>query len=255
MGFVLLSNDDGVYAPGLRALADAFLASGWRVCVCAPDQERSASGHSISVKRPVVVTSIPWDGLPDDAPLVAYKTDGTPADCVKVALLELCDGKPDIVVSGINNGWNIGTDVFYSGTVGAAMEGAFEGVPGMAVSLNHPTPARLAPAAAMAEQIARRFAANPTRLPSILSLNLPNTAPGDWQGPVEAPLTRIRYTDAYDKLHHARGRDAYWLRGEIIEEGGLPGGDLDCLTRGFATLTVIGWDLSVPGASGPYLQD
>ena len=118
---VLLSNDDGVFAPGLRALADAFLADGWRVSVCAPESERSAASHSITIRHPIVAAARAWEGVVEGAPLAVWACSGTPADCVKVAILKLCNARPDLVVSGVNNGWNLGTDVHYSGTVGAAM--------------------------------------------------------------------------------------------------------------------------------------
>ncbi len=252
---VLLSNDDGVQAPGLRALADAFCAAGWRVTVAAPDQERSAASHSITIKRPLVVSPARWEGVPEGAPLAVWKADGTPADCVKVALHEICEGKPDLVVSGINNGWNAGTDVHYSGTVGAAMEGAFEGYPAIAVSVKRPDAAKLVGAAALAVRMAGRLLAHPLPTPSVLNINLPDCPPDEIRGVVEAPMTCIRYTDAYDRMEHTRGRHAYWLKGDIIEEGCLPDGDLDRLVRGYATVTAVGWDQSMRGACASILQE
>lgn len=253
---VLLSNDDGVFAPGLRALADAFLADGWRVSVCAPASERSAASHSITIRHPIVAAARAWEGVVEGAPLAVWACSGTPADCVKVAILKLCNARPDLVVSGVNNGWNLGTDVHYSGTVGAAMEGAFEGVPGMAVS----APARVDAsrsvfAAACAVRLARRMLARPIPPRTVLSLNVPDRDGRDVLGLVEAPMTPIRYTDDYDEMTHSRSRSAYWLKGEIIEEGRLPGGDLDRLLAGYATVTLLGWDLTLPGGCKEILQD
>lgn len=253
MSYVLLSNDDGVHAPGLRALADAFLAEGWRVSVCAPDQERSAAAHSITIKRPVVAWRAAWVGLPAGAPVDVWATDGTPADCVKIALHELCSARPDLVVSGINNGWNIGTDIHYSGTVGAAMEAAFEGVKGMAVSAKRPDGARYRRAASLAALCAARMLKTPPPSHSVLNLNVPDCAPEEIKGLAEAAMTRIRYTDAYDRLGGVRDRAAFWLKGDIVEEGCLPDGDLDMLLKGYATLTLVGWDLSVSGGCAAYL--
>lgn len=175
---------------------------------------------------------------------------------MKVAILKLCNARPDLVVSGVNNGWNLGTDVHYSGTVGAAMEGAFEGVPGMAVS----APARVDAsrsvfAAACAVRLARRMLARPIPPRTVLSLNVPDRDGRDVLGLVEAPMTPIRYTDDYDEMTHSRSRSAYWLKGEIIEEGRLPGGDLDRLLAGYATVTLLGWDLTLPGGCKEILQD
>ncbi len=255
MHHVLISNDDGVYAPGLRALASAFLADGWRVTVCAPDTERSAASHSITIKKPIVAAPVQWEGIANDTPLTIWKTDGTPADCVKLALHALCDGRPDAVVSGINDGWNTGTDVHYSGTVGAAMEGAFEGVPAVAVSASYPDDARYAYTAALAVRCTRSLLASPLPLPSVLNINTPACAPEDIKGIVEAPLTCVQYSDRYDHMPHTRGRAAYWIRGDMIEEGCLPGGDLDMLTQGYATVTALGWDIGMPGACKAILQD
>ncbi|MDL2317478.1 5'/3'-nucleotidase SurE [Eubacteriales bacterium OttesenSCG-928-A19] len=255
MDHVLLSNDDGVFAPGLRALADAFLADGFRVTVAAPDGERSAAAHSITIKRPLVAKRTVYDGAPQGAPLTVWAIDGTPADCVKLAVHELVDSPPALVVSGINNGWNIGTDIHYSGTVGAAMEAAFEGYAGMAVSAKRPDAERYANAARLAAVCARRLLRHPLPMPSILNLNLPDCVPDAVRGLVEAPLTRIQYTDAYDRMPRDHGGDAFWLKGDIIEEGCQAGSDLDRLAQGFATVTAIGWDLSIRDACASLLQD
>ena len=123
---ILVTNDDGVAAPGIRAVAEA-LRDGGEVVVAAPDRERSAASHSISLDRPLRV---------DEVEPGVYAIDGTPVDCVYLALLHLVPRKPALVVSGINNGFNLGSDVFYSGTVAGAVEGALRGVPAFAVSLD-----------------------------------------------------------------------------------------------------------------------
>lgn len=249
---VLISNDDGVHAAGIHALAAAFHAAGWQVSVVAPDGDRSATSHSLTIKKPLVVTPHAWPSLP--IPVHAV-TDGTPADCVKLGIRAILPAPPDLVASGINHGWNAGTDVHYSGTVGAAMDGAFEGVPALAVSAKHATPAHLAHAASLAVTIAGRILRTPTPGPAVVNLNLPGCDPADIRGLVEAPLTHIAYTDVYDRMDRSGGRAAYWLRGEIIEEACDPDGDLAMLAAGYATLTVLGWDLSKMGAGQKYLQD
>lgn len=257
MKHVLLGNDDGVFAPGLRALADAFLSAGWRVTVSAPDRERSAASHSITIKRPMVASEVVWHGLPEGAPLSVWAVDGTPADCIKLALHELADSTPDLVVSGVNNGWNVGTDVHYSGTVGAALEAAFEGIPAIAVSAMHPDGARYANAAALAEKIAVQLLAKPLpNMPSILNINLPDCAPENTKGVVEAPMSCIRYTDVYDKMQRGKtGKAAYWLKGDIVEEGCTPGSDLDMLLKGYASVTALQWDMTMQDACASILQD
>lgn len=255
MRHVLLSNDDGVFAPGLRALADAFLADGWQVTVAAPDGERSAASHSITIKRPMVAKTVFYDGVPEGTPLTVWAIDGTPADCVKLALHELCEAPPTLVVSGINNGWNVGTDVHYSGTVGAAMEAAFENVQAIAVSAGNPDAKRYAYAANLAVSFARRLIERPLRLPAIVNLNAPNLDPDLICGIVEAPLTCIQYTDAYVKMEKDATRAAYWLKGDIIEDGCRPDADLSMLLQGFSTVTVLGWDIGLAGAASELLQE
>lgn len=258
MRSVLLSNDDGVHAPGLRALAEAFLADGWRVTVAAPDRERSAASHGITIKQHLTVQREQYSGVSEDAPLVVWAVDGLPADCVKLALHELCGERPDVVVSGVNNGWNVGTDVHYSGTVAAATEAAYEGMQAVAVSTFRTTEMhRYAYAAGVAAKMAARLVENPLPAATILNLNLPDCEPEAVQGLVEAPMSLIRYSDRYEKkpCPGKEGEYAYQIVGDIIEEGNTPGGDLDRLMKGYATVTVLGWDLSRPGMGGLFLQD
>lgn len=128
MARILLSNDDGIHAPGLLALAEALAGLG-ELCIVAPDRDRSGSGHAITVREDLHVQASTLGGR-----WVGYAVSGTPADCVKLGILELCGGLPDLVVSGINAGANLGIDVFYSGTVAAAFEGMLLGVPSLAIS-------------------------------------------------------------------------------------------------------------------------
>ncbi|MCL1795560.1 MAG: 5'/3'-nucleotidase SurE, partial [Clostridia bacterium] len=183
------------------------------------------------------------------SPSAQYQVDGTPADCVKLALHALCDKRPDIVVSGINDGWNAGTDIHYSGTVGAAMEAAFEGVPAIAVSSAFnaygAAEERYENAARLAVEFAEKLLGKPLPMPAVLNLNVPRCHPSEIKGIVDAPLSLIRYSDAYDRLERTGQSAAYWIKGDIIEEIETPGGDLDCLLRGYVTVTAIGWDMTL----------
>ena len=129
---ILISNDDGVFAEGIRALAKSAQKRGHKVKVVCPDQERSATGHGLTLQSPLRVERA--DELFEKG-IKAWGCSGTPADCVKLALSELLDNKPDLVLSGINHGPNLGTDIFCSGTVAAALEGTLEGIPSLAVSV------------------------------------------------------------------------------------------------------------------------
>ena len=146
---ILLSNDDGIYAPGLRALADIASDLG-EVWVVAPDREQSSVGHAISLSDPIRVAPYPFPGVH-----VAYAVGGTPADCIKLAMTALMPEKPDIILSGINQGENTGISVIYSGTVSAATEGTISGVPSLAISLDSFTSKRFDPAARIARQLAK----------------------------------------------------------------------------------------------------
>src|SRR5260370_29084251 len=146
---ILVTNDDGVGAPGIRAVAEVLRDVG-EVMVAAPDRERSAASHSISLDRPLRV---------DEIETGVYSIDGTPVDCVYLALLHLVPRRPALCVSGINNGYNLGSDVFYSGTVAGAVEGALRGVPSIAVSLERRKPQDFSHAAAVLEALATEVVA------------------------------------------------------------------------------------------------
>lgn len=215
---VLLSNDDGVHAAGLRALAAAF--EGDEVWVSAPDREQSASSHAISLHRPLRLIEVAprW-----------YAVDGTPTDAVYLGLnLVLKGRRPDVVVSGVNHGPNLGNDVHYSGTVAAAMEGALLGVPALAVSLAHPPPHDFGEAARFAAALARALVASRPAAPVLLNVNVP-------AGPVRGfrlcRLGKRTYGNEVVEKVDPRGRRYYWIGGE----GGptnedIPGSDCNCVT-------------------------
>ena len=231
---VLITNDDGVLAPGIRAIAEA-LRDIAEVVVAAPDRERSAASHSISLDRPLRV---------DEIEPGTYAIDGTPVDCVYLALLHLVPRKPALVVSGINNGFNLGSDVFYSGTVAGAVEGALRGIPALAVSLERKRPQDFSHAAAfaraMAHEIIRRGeGALPER--SLLSVNLP---PGPVRGYRVTFLGRRVYRDQVDVRQDLRGRSYYWIGGPEENATDLPGSDCSAVREGLASVTPLGLDLT-----------
>jgi 5'-nucleotidase len=237
---ILLTNDDGVAAPGIRAARDALAEVG-EVLVAAPDRERSAASHSISLDRPLRVDEI-------DANVFAI--DGTPVDCVYLALMHLVKRRPALVVSGINNGFNLGSDVFYSGTVAGAVEGALRGVPGLALSLERRRPPDFSHAArfgaALAEEIIRR---GEKALPdaSLLSVNMPA---GPFTGYRVTFLGRRVYRDQVEVRQDLRGRAYYWIGGPEENATDLPGSDLSAVRDGFASVTPLGLDLTHAGLIG-----
>jgi 5'-nucleotidase len=231
---ILVTNDDGVQAPGILAVTEV-LKDIADVVVAAPDRERSAASHSISLDRPLRVDEV-GPGI--------YAIDGTPVDCVYLALLHLVPRKPALVVSGINNGFNLGSDVFYSGTVAGAVEGALRGVNALALSLERRRPQDFSHAArfgaALAAEMIRR---GPNALPdaSLLSVNFPA---GDFRGYRVTFLGRRVYRDQVEVRQDLRGRSYYWIGGPEEHATDLPGSDLSAVRDGLASVTPLGLDLS-----------
>jgi 5'-nucleotidase len=231
---ILLSNDDGVHAPGLAAAEEA-LRPLCDLVVAAPDRERSATSHSISLDRPLRA---------DELRPGVFSIAGTPVDCVYLALLHLVPRKPDLVVSGINRGYNLGSDVFYSGTVAAAVEGALRGVPGVAFSLEWQRQPDFAPAGAfvralVSEVLSRGEAAIPQG--ALLNVNVPA---GEIAGYEITFLGRRVYRDLVDVRQDLRGRAYYWIGGPEADVEDLPGSDTNAVRARRVSVTPLGLDLT-----------
>ena len=229
---ILISNDDGVFAPGIAALVKAFAGCGHEVFVCAPDSQRSAASHSLTIGRKLTAKEITMEGAAK-----AYAISGTPADCVKLGLTVLC---PDAqaVVSGVNHGCNVGTDVLYSGTVAAAMEGAICGRPAMAVS-QMDRRVGFDQAAALAVRVFETMTAHPIPPLSVLSLNCPEQE--DIRGIVTARLEQLHYTVSY--VPEAPGSMTFVLSGEV-DASRRQSEDYAKLTQGYATVTIVHADMT-----------
>lgn len=231
---ILVTNDDGVLAPGIRAAVAALRDLG-EVMVAAPDRERSATSHSISLDRPLRVDEIE-PGI--------HAIDGTPVDCVYLALLHLAPRKPALCVSGINNGYNLGSDVFYSGTVAGAVEAALRNVPAIAISLERRHQQDFAPAAAFLKAIAAEtIARGPGAMPesSLLSVNVPGGEPRGYQVTF---LGRRVYRDQVEVRQDLRGRSYYWIGGPEENATDLPGSDCSAVRDGLVSVTPLGLDLT-----------
>jgi 5'-nucleotidase len=228
---VLVSNDDGYRAQGLRLLAQA-LASFADVIVCAPEVEQSAASHALSLHRPLRLFRHE-EGV--------YSVDGTPADCVYVALYaaaRVLPRRPDLVVSGVNHGVNLGDDVFYSGTVAAAREAALKGIPALAVSAA--PSADLGAAAAFGARLALEIHAMGGE-PQLYNVNIP--AGRSW--PVRAThLGRRIYRDEVEFRSDPRGREYLWIGGPGADHGDAPGSDTEAFDRGTVGITPLVLDLS-----------
>jgi 5'-nucleotidase len=235
---ILLANDDGIWAIGLRALYAALVAGGHDVTVVAPLTEQSAVGHAVTISLPLRTREIREDGFTGIGVL------GTPVDCVKLGLAALLAHKPDLVVSGINNGANVGVDILYSGTVSAATEGALLGLPALAVSVDDYSPVDLSKQAEWTENFIRRkdWSAHPKGC--LLNLNFPGLPMEQTRGLRVCPQTQATYRDWYDTRKDPRGRNYYWLDGVIPREHLTPGSDRALLTEGYLTLTPLHFDFT-----------
>lgn len=235
---VLLSNDDGIFAPGITCLQKAFQPITEFVYVTAPDRERSATGHSITVHRPLRVrpAQIAEEGVR------GWVVDGTPADCVKLALDSLIDTKPDLVIAGINDGPNLGTDVLYSGTVSAAIEGLINGVPSIAVSLSTWEEEDYENATRFTVKLAPYLLANPLPPGTLLNVNVP---PGRVKGIKVTRLCTMCYHDAIDRRTDPRGREYFWMAGKPhspdTEDAET---DIGAVRRGYISITPLQIDLT-----------
>jgi 5'-nucleotidase len=212
---ILLTNDDGIFADGLRA-ASMELSRIGEVYVVAPDKEMSATGHGITVHRPLRVQETEAYGGKK-----AWAVDGTPSDCVKLAVECLLDGPPDVVVSGINRGSNLGTDVLYSGTVSAAIEGVIYGIPSIAMSLALPGEASETPyydfAAIFSSKIVQKVITKGLPPDTLLNINVPSLPREKIKGIEITRLGMRRYRNVFDKRVDPRGRTYYWLAGDAVE--------------------------------------
>ena len=234
---VLVSNDDGVDAPGIRILAEGLREAGHEVIVVAPDRDRSGASNSLTLDGPVRVVEIDTG---------RFKVYGTPTDCVHVAITGMLEVEPDIVVSGINTTANLGDDVIYSGTVAAAMEGRFLGLPAVAVSLatadhvgrNYETAARAA------VEIIARLAIDPLPADTILNVNVPDLA---WSDVAGFEVTRLGHRHRAEPCVpqlDPRGRAWWWIGAAGPEQDAGPGTDFHAVRTGHISITPIHVDLT-----------
>ncbi|MCA1585846.1 MAG: 5'/3'-nucleotidase SurE [Acidobacteria bacterium] len=235
---ILVTNDDGVYSEGLRALADALAAVG-DVIVVAPLQEASAIGHALTLRRPLRLESI--------GPAL-YGVDGTPTDCVNIAVAVLMKGVlPDMVVSGINMGWNLGDDVTYSGTVAGALEGALLGIPAIAVSLQRTRDYvfDFAPAAQAAAILATWMLEHPLPERSFLNVNLPRGTPRGFRRTVQSKRNHV--TKISERLD-PRGKAYYWIEEGLDDWTPHDESDFQAVQEGYISVTPLNPDLTAHDA-------
>ncbi len=236
---ILLTNDDGVYAAGIRALHQELSTIG-DVTVIAPALEQSGVGHSISLLDPLIIRSV--DDI--DGTLLGTGVEGSPADCVKLAITELLERPPDLVVSGINHGANIGINVLYSGTVAAAIEAAFFGITSIAVSLEFSEHFDFPVAADQASKVIQAILQNNPKPGSLFNVNLPAHVRGEPKGVQVVPMSIARHGEGFERRIDPRGRTYYWLdyRPPFRLDGEQS--DLTALADGYITITPLHFDLT-----------
>jgi 5'-nucleotidase len=230
---ILVTNDDGVFSPGLRVLAQR-LASLGRVVVVAPDRERSGVSHSLTLHLPLRADEL----RPD-----VFAVDGTPTDCINLGIHGLLKSKPDLVVSGINKGGNLGDDITYSGTVSAAMEATVRGVPALAVSLASTSfePADFAVAADIAAGVAGIVSQRTLPPDTFLNVNVPAGTP---QGVRLTRQGKRSYDDAVVENVDPRGRKYYWIGGGKLSFQDVEGTDVSAVHAGYVSITPLHLDLT-----------
>jgi len=238
---ILLTNDDGIYAPGLRALRHELLKLG-TVTVVAPATEQSAAGHSVTLLNPLLVSEVFED---DGVTFLGWAIEGRPADCVKLALLELLVEQPDIIISGMNAGSNAGINVLYSGTVAAAIEGAFYRHTAIAVSLEYDKKIYDFQAAARyARQVIEQIIAQKPVAGSLFNVNLPVLERGPIKGVKVLPQNVSPYTEKFDRRVNPRGRTYFWAGPDFLCPDPRPGTDVEALADGYITVTPLKFDLT-----------
>lgn len=231
---LLVSNDDGYQAVGIIELARA-LRDAADVTVVAPERDRSGASNSLTLDYPIRVARV----APD-----VYRVEGTPTDCVHLAVTGLLEHEPDMVISGINAGANLGDDVLYSGTVAAAMEGRFLGLPAIAISLASPLPRRYDTATQVARLLFERLKTDPLPADTILNVNVPDRPWLELNGFEATRLGQRHQAESVVRSEDPRGRPIYWIGPPGTEQDAGPGTDFHAVNRGFVSITPIQVDLT-----------
>jgi 5'-nucleotidase len=231
---ILLSNDDGYFAPGLAELADSLAGLG-EIIVVAPEQNRSGASNSLTLDRPLFLKRA-GNGF--------HFVNGTPTDCVHLAVTGMLDNLPDIVVSGINLGANMGDDTIYSGTVAAATEGFLLGLPSIAISLTSFEGQNFATAGRIARELVERFIRDPIREPVLLNVNVPDIPYEQLQGMEVTRLGRRHKAEPVVRMTSPRKETVYWVGAAGAAADAGPGTDFNAVERGCVSITPLQIDLT-----------
>lgn len=242
---ILLTNDDGITAPGLEHLV-AIAARFGTVTVVAPDSPQSGQGHAITLNEPLWLKESDQFG-PD---IRAYECSGTPVDCVKLAKSVIFqDQKPDLCLSGINHGSNAGINILYSGTMSAAMEASLEGIPSIGFSfLDYRWEAEFEPCLPFVEQIIERVIQHGMSSTQLLNVNLPNGKEQPIRGIRICRQAEGRWKERYAEMTNPRGQKVYWLTGDFTMNDDSPDADVNALAAGYVSVVPSGHDLTAYAA-------
>ena len=236
--FALLSNDDGIYAPGLAALED-IVKDEFQTLVVAPSTEQSGVGHGITFLSPLTAKEV-FRGEKRRG----WAVDGSPADAVKLGVSEICPQRPDLIISGINAGLNAGINVLYSGTVAAAIEGSFFGITSIAVSLEWDDHMNFEQAAAVAGGIVNRLVLLRPPAGSLFNINIPTAALVGRPDIRVVPMSVARYGEAFERRIDPRGRNYYWASNDPPPPPSSKESDVTALADGAITITPLEYDLT-----------
>lgn len=234
MTYILVTNDDGVYAPGIRALNDAVRDLG-KAMIVAPERDNSAVSHSLTMNRPLRVRQLEED---------VFTLDGTPTDCVTIGMNKVLPEKPALIVSGINPGPNLGDDISYSGTVSAAIEGTMYGIPSLAFSLAGESPFDFETAAGVAWKMASMALQFGLPEKTLLNINIPQRKPGDILGVRFTAQGRRIYKNAIQETFDPWGRKHYWIGGGTVHWSGGEDTDQQAVDKGYISVTPIQLDFT-----------
>ncbi|MBL1212104.1 MAG: 5'/3'-nucleotidase SurE [Ignavibacteriae bacterium] len=235
---ILVSNDDGIDAPGIHALAEALKKIG-EVIVVAPRTEQSAVGHKITMQNPLRVTKHFKNGE-----LFGYSVDGTPADCIKMGIRNIIKEQPDIVVSGINHGANTAVSIIYSGTVSAAREAAIMDVPAIAISVTSHDVDSFDYAGKVAARVTELVAKNGLAKGTLLNVNVPNLPESEIKGIKVTTQSKAKWDDIYEERIDPYGKSYFWLTGSLIEVEDEEDTDQNMVRQNFVAVTPIHFDLT-----------
>lgn len=239
---ILLTNDDGIHSEGIQALK-SVLDRQHRVCVVAPERERTCVGHAITLHKPLRLRKVSDN---------TYASNGSPADCIYLGIKAILKTMPDMIISGINKGPNMGQDVHYSGTVAAAKEGAFLGIPSMAVSICAREHFLFGESAKAVSKIVEILAGKPFIKNTFLNINIPNRSFENIKGLMMTKLGKRIYNDKVIKRKDPRGGSYYWIGGKAEQYENRSGTDFFAVERDYISITPFGLDMTFTGSIEKY---